>query len=84
MVPALNFPAKPGRLAAAGLICLSLIGCGYKGPLYLPPPPDVMGDPKATNNTTSGGSATQGQRMPSIPPMRENPSLEPAPIVIQQ
>lgn len=83
MVPASILPAKPIWLAAASLICLSLLGCGYKGPLYLPPPPDIMGKAEAPNNSTSGDSATAGQRVPNIPPMRQNPSLEPAPIVIQ-
>ncbi len=28
------------RLVGAGLLLGGLAACGYKGPLYLPPPPD--------------------------------------------
>jgi predicted small lipoprotein YifL len=47
------------------------VACGYKGPLYLPPPPDTL----------------KGQTVPKepakIPPMSKNPSLEPSPVVIE-
>jgi len=62
------------RIAAACLTIL-LVGCGYKGPLYLPPPPNTLGTPQKTNASTAPE--------PNIPPMQENPSLEPAPIVIE-
>jgi predicted small lipoprotein YifL len=60
-------------LAAVALSAGALVGCGYKAPLYMPPPPDVLGtQPQPAQSTT-----------PNIPPMQENPSLEPAPIVIE-
>jgi predicted small lipoprotein YifL len=56
------------------LVFLSLLlGCGYKGPLYLPAPPDTL----------SG----QGTVIEDTPPPTfsdtQNPSLEPSPIVIE-
>ena len=50
-----------------------LLGCGYKGPLYLPPPPD----------TISGKGSVLEQPQQNIPTESKNPSLEPAPIVIE-
>ena len=60
---------------AAACLTILLVGCGYKGPLYLPPPPNTLGTPQKTNASTAP--------VPNIPPMQENPSLEPAPIVIE-
>lgn len=63
-------------VACAGFL---LVGCGYKGPLYLPPPPDTLGetseqpDPRANDALEK---ATESS-------IQTNPSLEPAPIVIQ-
>lgn len=61
------------RLALACGVSLLLVGCGYKGPLYMPPPPDTLGEQNAPAN----------QAEPNIPDEPENPSLEPAPIVIE-
>lgn len=51
----------------------SLLGCGYKGPLYLPPPPD----------TIAGQGTVVPDEQANIPAQSQNPSLEPAPIVIE-
>lgn len=61
----------PNQLFLTILVCSSLVGCGYKGPLYLPPPPDTLSGEKTQPAT------------PEIPPQSINPSLEPAPIVIE-
>ncbi len=36
------------RLLNIMVICLSLIGCGFKGPLYMPPPSDKPVPKKVT------------------------------------
>jgi predicted small lipoprotein YifL len=56
-----------------------LAGCGYKGPLYLPPPPDTLGDQRQQSNPSDGTRTTP----PLTPGMQTNPSLEPNPIVIE-
>lgn len=46
------------RLLAGGLLMSSLLGCGYKGPLYLPPPeapPAALTEPPA-QSTLPGAS----------------------------
>ena len=60
-------------IALACGLSLLLIGCGYKGPLYMPPPPDTLGEQTAPADQ-SGTSA---------PDEPQNPSLEPAPIIIE-
>ncbi|MCD8504692.1 MAG: lipoprotein [Burkholderiaceae bacterium] len=64
---------RQSRLIPALVLFASLIGCGYKGPLYLPPPPDTI---------SGQGSVVQTPEV-NIPPESQNPSLEPAPIVIE-
>ena len=61
------------RLALACGVSLLLVGCGYKAPLYMPPPPDTLGEPDAP-------ASQPESNMPDEP---QNPSLEPAPIVIE-
>ncbi len=61
------------RLFLAPTLVTLLLGCGYKGPLYLPPPPD----------TIAGKGSVIEQPEANIPPESENPSLEPTPIVIE-
>ncbi len=58
---------------------LALAGCGYKGPLYLPPPPDTLGQPAPQSNLSSPRDIFPAGA-PTIP---ADPSLEPAPVVIQ-
>jgi len=58
---------------------LALAGCGYKGPLYLPPPPDTLGPQAPASNLSSPGDIFPTGD-PTIP---ANPSLEPAPVVIE-
>lgn len=58
---------------------LALTGCGYKGPLYLPPPPDTLGQQAPQSNR----SAPVDVVSPGDPTTPANPSLEPAPVVIQ-
>lgn len=67
------YPRLSSRLFLSMIVCASLVGCGYKAPLYLPPPPDTL---------KGQVPATSSQRE-SIPPESKNPSLEPAPIVIE-
>ncbi|MFC3337239.1 LPS translocon maturation chaperone LptM [Paracandidimonas soli] len=40
-------PARAHRAATAAILLALLAGCGYKGPLYLPPPP-AAADPALT------------------------------------
>ncbi|UOD50468.1 LPS translocon maturation chaperone LptM [Orrella daihaiensis] len=65
--------ARHSRCIVAPVLLASLIGCGYRGPLYLPPPPD----------TISGQGSVLENPETNIPPESKNPSLEPAPIVIE-
>jgi len=44
------------RLLAGGLLLSGLLACGYKGPLYLPPPED----PPATLTEPPGHDAPPG------------------------
>ncbi len=44
------------RLLASSLLMGSLLACGYKGPLYLPPPED----PPATLTQPPGSDAPPG------------------------
>ncbi|NLC36505.1 MAG: hypothetical protein GX772_08700 [Alcaligenaceae bacterium] len=44
------------RLLACSLMLGGLLGCGYKGPLYMPPPED----PPATLTTPPGHDAPPG------------------------
>ncbi|MFA7669455.1 MAG: lipoprotein [Burkholderiaceae bacterium] len=53
----LPFFARHGlRLLAGGLLLGSLLACGYKGPLYLPPPED----PPAALTVPPGHDAPPG------------------------
>ena len=61
------------RLALAYGVSLLLVGCGYKAPLYMPPPPDTLGEQDVSSSQAESN-------MPDEP---QNPSLEPAPIVIE-
>lgn len=64
--------ARHSRLLLAPVLFALLVGCGYRGPLYLPPPPDtITGQESVLDNP------------PPAPPESENPSLEPAPIAIE-
>ena len=55
-----------GRMPAlAGLVALSLAGCGRFGPLE--PPPDPNAPPKPA--TTSSDTALSPQTKPKIPPI---------------
>lgn len=65
--------ARRSRIILAPVLFASLLGCGYKGPLYLPPPPDTL---------TGQGTVIE-ETKPDIPPESKNPSLEPAPIVVE-
>ncbi|MFT0849801.1 lipoprotein [Achromobacter sp. F4_2707] len=44
------------RLIACGLMLSGLLACGYKGPLYMPPPED----PPTTLTTPPGHDAPPG------------------------
>ena len=44
------------RLLAGCLLASAMVGCGYKGPLYLPAPeapPEALTEPPVTNATPS-------------------------------
>ncbi len=60
-------------------------GCGFKGPLYLPPPPDTLSKQPQSSSGQSP-SQTSGQTGTEVSPYspfpQENPSLEPAPRVM--
>lgn len=64
---------RNSRLFLAPALVTLLLGCGYKGPLYLPPPPD----------TIKGQGTVIDEPVANIPPESENPPLQPAPIVIE-
>jgi len=81
------------RIVAMTLTCLPLVlaGCGYKGPLYLPPPPaskpSTQAKPQSSNPTPSPGvdPLTPGMpdtSNPASPLFEQDPTLMPAPIVI--
>gem|GEM_PF-503232 len=81
------------RIVAMTLTGLPLVlaGCGYKGPLYLPPPPaaksTTQANPPSSSPTTSPGvnPLTPGMpdtSNPASPLFEQDPSLTPAPIVI--
>jgi len=63
-----------------------LTGCGFKGPLYLPPPPDTLGG-KSQKPSDQSSSQTSGQTGPKVSPyspfLQQNPSLEPTPRIIE-
>ena len=61
------------RMALACGLGLLVVGCGYKGPLYMPPPPDTLGEQ----------AAPADQSEMAAPDEPQNPSLEPAPIIIE-
>jgi predicted small lipoprotein YifL len=63
-------------LLLSGLV---LSGCGYKGPLYLPPPPDTLGQQTPQSNLSAPVSPVS----PGDPTTPADPSLEPAPVVIE-
>ncbi len=73
MTSTANRLGSRNRLLLASILFASLLGCGYKGPLYLPPPPDTL----------SGQGTVLKEPETNIPPESINPSLEPAPIVIE-
>lgn len=73
MTSAATCLARRSRMILASVLFASLLGCGYKGPLYLPPPPD----------TIAGQGTVVPDEKANIPPESKNPSLEPAPIVIE-
>lgn len=70
-------------IAVLGFATLS--GCGFKGPLYLPPPPDTLGK-KPQNQSDQSPSQVSGQTGTEVSPYspfpQENPSLEPAPRIM--
>lgn len=74
-------------ISVLGLVLLT--GCGFKGPLYLPPPPDTLsGKPSSPSNQTdqpsSQTSVQSGSTVsPYSPFMQQNPSLVPAPRIIE-
>jgi len=76
------------RIVAMVMASLTLSACGYKGPLYLPPPPAaVKGTTQATPATMAPGidPATPGMpdtSNPASPMFEQDPSMTPAPIVI--
>jgi predicted small lipoprotein YifL len=59
----------------------ALSGCGFKGPLYLPPPPDTLSK-TPQNPSDQSTSQTSGQTGMEVSPYspfpQQNPSLEPA------
>lgn len=62
-----------------------LVGCGYKGPLYLPPPPDTLGEQtEQRNSNTDDFLETSGVTKESLQTDESlDPPLEPDPIVIE-
>jgi predicted small lipoprotein YifL len=74
-------------LITISVISLAMLtGCGFKGPLYLPPPPDTLGN-KTQNSTEQAPLETSEQMGSEVSPyspfLQENPSLEPAPRIMQ-
>ncbi len=71
-------------------LSLSVTGCGYKGPLYLPPPPPAAkpsteAKPQTPKPAHGIDPATPGMpdtSNPASPAFEQDPSLMPAPIVI--
>lgn len=73
-----------GYISACVLGAGLLTGCGFKGPLYLPPPPNTIGDqPPAESNAPQIPAQTNTYSPTYSPFYQPNPSLEPAPRAIQ-
>ena len=68
-----RFLFRYSRFAILPMLFSLLLGCGYKGPLFLPVPPDTL--------TGQGTVIQEPDTQPNNPP--QNPSLEPTPIVIE-
>lgn len=62
-----------------------LVGCGYKGPLYLPPPPDTLGEQAEQRNSNTDDSLETSDVANESLQTNESldPPLEPNPIVIE-
>ena len=68
------------RIVAMLALVLFLAACGYKGPLYYVPKPVAQGPVRMPVMSTFGMQIDEGP----IPPFfEEDPSLTPAPIVIE-
>ena len=67
-------------MVLAGL-SMTLAACGYKGPLYLPPPASTKPVTPAPgiNPATPGTPDTSN---PTSPMFEQDPSMTPAPVVI--
>lgn len=59
-----------------------LTGCGYKGPLYLPPPPDTLGEQAKQSNESNESNKTPVES-PDAQSVTTDPPLEPTPMVIE-
>ncbi|MFO7746553.1 MAG: lipoprotein [Orrella sp.] len=62
-----------------------LVGCGYKGPLYLPPPPDTLGEQTEQRNSNADDSLETSDAPNESLQTNESldPPLEPNLIVIE-
>ena len=68
------------RILFVLLITVSAGACGYKGPLYLPPPPDTL---KGLDNSTKQTALpTSDPSQPSLS-VNEDQLLEPRPVLIE-
>ena len=85
----MRFPKKNRLIGCITITALSLVmlsGCGFKGPLYLPPPPNTLGHKSdvPTDQSTPQTPNETVSDMPTYSPFyQQNPSLEPAPRIIQ-
>lgn len=63
------------------LLAMAISACGYKGPLYLPPPPDTLG---GQDNSTDTGSLPNGQERRGEPAaIQEESLLSPPPVLTE-
>ena len=63
------------------LLAVAVSACGYKGPLYLPPPPDTLGGQDNSTNTDTLPNTEVRQGEPAA--IQEEELLSPPPILTE-
>ncbi|AWB34637.1 hypothetical protein DBV39_13965 [Orrella marina] len=63
------------------LLAMAISACGYKGPLYLPPPPDTLG---GQDNSPDAGSLPNAEERRGEPAAIEEESLLSPPPVLTE
>lgn len=69
------------RMTGMVLMAATMVACGYKGPLYLPPPPDTLGGKDSSISTGSLPESEQRRGEPMA--IQEESLLSPPPVLTQ-